>query len=512
MTSFPDSSNASPSVWDVVVVGAGLCGLTAAWRLHQQGLKVCVLEAAGRVGGCIGTVRSQEGYLIETGPHTFPGSAKELIRLCEALKISPQAASSSNKKRYIRHKGMLHAVPINPMSLLASPLLSAKGKLRLLLEPFQPKTPSLPEPTVADFIQRRLGHEVLQRMVGPFLSGVYAGNPEALSAAAVFKKLFEWEQTHGSLTAGFVQRLLSRQQQQPTQTAGQAFPPATPSGKATQLFGFVQGLGQLTEALHQALPQGTVHCNTPVVQITRSAAKEQQAPTEKPTEQFNAPPGFCLSIASATSSNAPAEILPPLHARQVILALPAFAAAALLQELSPNASQALQSIPYVPVSVVHLGFLATALQHPLDGFGCLLPREENIPLLGSIWASSLFPNRAPEGQVLLSNFMGGAFHPELALTDDAKLVEQTCQDLQAVFQLPKAPQPDFECITRYQQAIPQYNLGHLHRVARIENALSADCPGLYLAGNYLHGIALNACVVQAQYAAEQAIKQKTSTY
>ncbi len=448
-----------PDAPDVIVVGAGLTGLSAAFHLHHAGAGVCVLEKAPRPGGVIGT-ETVDGYQLEWGPHTFLSTATEINRLCEALELAPLAADARARKRYVYHGNRLCPVPTDPLSFLASPLLSPGAKLRLMMEPFQ-KSANDEDETVAHFARRRLGEEVLQNLLGPFLSGVYAGDPERLSLPAVFPSLARLERESGSLLKGLLRERGRRDKNRPPYA----------------LLSFEGGMGRLPEALAETLPRSAIQCNTTVTAIDRDAS------------------GYRIGLENGES----------LHAPAVILTAPAEEAAGLLETLLPDAAAMLRQIPYAPIGVVHLGFKRSEAPYPLDGFGFLVPRRAGIDTLGVIWASSLFPGRAPQGHVLLSAFIGGALQPEIAGWSEGQLTERVVSDYSRIFDASLSP--SFSRTRVIRRAIPQYVPGHLARIRRLE-ALLADQEGLVLAGNYLDGVSVNDCVRQGERAAQKALASR----
>jgi oxygen-dependent protoporphyrinogen oxidase len=440
---------------DVAVVGAGISGLTAAFRLRQGGLRVAVLEAAARVGGTIETV-SREGWRFEMGPNTVLASDESVGRLIhdacldgEKLVAAPRA-----KRRYLYKGGALVPLPGGPPGLLLTPLFSAGAKLRLLREPWIGRPPAGVEETIAQLVRRRLGREFLDSAVAPFVSGVYAGDPERLSARWAMPKLDALERDHGSLIRGALAKRKG----------------SAPGGG---MISFREGLEALPRRLAREI--GDVRTGVTVTGITPHAG------------------GFTL----ATSAG-------PVAARRVVLAVPADAAARLLDAATAGASRTLAEIPYAAVAMVSLGWRREEVGHPLDGFGFLVPRKEGLRLLGCLFPSELFPGRAPEGHVALAAFAGGRTDPELAGWDEERIAATLIGELRAPLRL--RGDPAFQLVRRWPRAIPQYEVGHgrfVERAKEIETAL----PGLRLAGNSLGGISVPDCIRNATALAEEMLEE-----
>lgn len=444
---------------DAIVIGAGISGMTAAYALHRAGQRVCVLEAGSEVGGLIRSV-NDNGFFLEYGPQTFPGRATELLAICRDLGLDPLPANPLADKRYLYLKSALTPLPTRPEEAIFTPLLSWSGKWRVLQECLIPPIP-VPSPlqvddiSIADFVRARLGSEVLERLVDPFISGIYAGDVEALSLPAVFPTLRQWEREKGSLLKG---AFLTFREARNTGTP--------PNPDARRLFSFKGGMQRLPQTLKLALPRDTVRYNAAVQAIHSGKG------------------GYHVEIADGGGT---------LSAPRMILAVPAYVAARLLHPFSPLAADALAAIPYVSLSVVHTAFLKSEIDHLLDGFGFLVPRRERLSLLGSVWISRLFPERAMDYYYLFTNYMGGAHRPDIADWDEERLVAEVSRELSAVFRTRNPLKAVFSRVVRHEKAIPQYTLGHRVRLQTVDWAL-AQHPGITLCGNYLHGIALNECV------------------
>jgi len=441
---------------DVAVVGGGISGLVCALGIEQQGGRVVVLEAEAWPGGCIGTSH-EHGYLLEYGPNSALDTTPLIATLLDTLGISAERipANPQAGNRYVVRNGVLHALPLSPLALLATPLFSIGAKLRLLREPFIAKGAPDGEESVADFVRRRLGDEFLDYAINPFVGGVYAGDPRALSVGAAFPRLRELEQTHGSLIRG--QLFGARARQRNPEKSKQSAP----------MFTFGGGMQALTDALARRL--GRLETGTRVTRITVDAG------------------GFVLDAASAHSHRS-------CRVRSVVLAVPAWIAAGLMEPLSAVAAQALAAIPYPPLAVVHSAYPRGAVAHPLDGFGMLVPEREDRRILGTLFSSTLFPGRAPEGRHLLTTFIGGTRQPALARLDEAEITAIAQAEHAAL--LGTSAKPEFARVRRWARAIPQYNIGHAARISRLEQAEHA-LPGLFFCANYRGGVSVGDCIKSA---------------
>lgn len=436
----------------IVVIGGGISGLGVAYSLHRAGMPVRLLEADAEVGGVIRSIRA-DGFLIECGPNSALNNSLEVEGVIEQLGLLPDRvfALPTARKRFIVKQGTPIALPTSLWSFITTPLWTGRAKRRLFGELFAEPAPSGDE-SIADFVRRRVGPEFLEYAVDPFVSGVYAGDPEALSLAATFPRLAAFERDHGGLIRGAIARIGRSKGPKPVRRG---------------IYSFRDGMAALPRAIASRLGDA-LWVNTRADRI-------------EPTGS-----GFRVHVDRG-------GVARKIEAARVVLATPAHAAAELLRALAPALAEDLAAIVYTPVGVVFTAFARSDVMHSLDGFGCLVPRCEQQTILGSLWSSSLFPGRSPGGVVALTNFVGGARHPGLADRSDAELVRSVCEDLARLLGVRSAPVSSR--VIRHPRAIPQYLIGHPERVTRIQRAIEA-LPGLALAGNYLEGVAVGDCLAR----------------
>jgi oxygen-dependent protoporphyrinogen oxidase len=475
-------SNHNHAAIDLLVVGAGISGLTAAHAIasdHNDDTnprKIIVTEAQNRVGGAIVSQRDQEGFQWEEGPNSFQ-PAPELLKLAAAVGLGDQLVFADGKlPRFVFWDGQLNALPMSPKQLSKFNLLTIKGKLRAALGAIGFVRPAAAgEETVAQFFKRHLGQEVVDRLVVPFISGVYAGNTDKLSAAAAFSKIFRLEKNYNGLVAGAIlSRLAARQQKkaQPDKPQNIYDRQAIPTTKPGQLGSFKDGI----EALPKAIAQDLIERGHEV-RLQWRLDKIQPNSDGTYSATYETPHG-----------------IETITARSLLLTTPAYVSSSLLQEIAPVASQALGEIYYPPVACVVLGYPDAAMKRDMNGFGNLIPRSQGIRTLGTIWGSSLFSDRAPAGYHLLLNFIGGSLDTGIADLSEAAIAQAVHQDLKTTLLKPDTKvEPKVLAVHLWPRAIPQYEIGHLDRLATVDRDL-ANHPGLFVSANYIGGVALGDCI------------------
>ncbi len=411
---------------EVTIIGAGITGLSCAWTLKTLGIDAVVLEASSRPGGVIRTERVHS-YQIETGPNSFQSSAPALQLVEEAGLWDDLLAPAPNAPRFVYWSGKLRKFPFGP--------LSSAGVLRLLREPFV-RSKSHTDESVQDFFVRRLGRQAHDRLVGPALTGIFAGNSANLSMAAVFPKIVEMEREHGSLVGAFLKSLKRRSK--PTGTS-------RPKPKGA-VFSFPAGVETLPKRL---------------------------------AEQLNVK----YNIADARTGDTPVTVV----------AVPSYQASGVVKNRNTNLPGLLENVQYAPMVIAAISLPEHSFKDPLEGFGFLVPRNQGLHLLGALFSSALFPERAPKGQELLTCFLGGMFEPDAIDWPDERVWETVCSEIKSALHTSNVPEP--VGLFRQRHAIPQYNIGHERWVAAFKEELKKT-PGLFIAGNYLEGVSVPACIEQ----------------
>ena len=462
----------------VIVVGGGITGLSAAYRLKQSApdAAITLIESDRRLGGKITTDRV-DGFVIEGGPDTFLSYKPRGIGLCRELGLEDRLHGTNEKIRrtYVMRRGRLYDLPEGLTGLIPSRfgpmiktgLISPLGKLRMGLDYFIPPKSLNSDESLAQFVERRLGHELYDRMIEPLMSGIYAGDGEQLSLGATFPQLRQTELTHGGLVKG----MLAAKKQRSGDTS---MPPAALRKKWPAFVTPETGLAEIIEVLQARLSDIDIRLGTRVNYIDHDAT------------------GYVVELDGGAT----------LSADAIILATPAYATAYLVVGLDPELAQALKGIPYASTATVSVAYPLKDIPRPLNGYGYIIPRAEGRSILACTWTSTKFPHRAPEGYGLIRAFIGRAGDDEVINRSDEELLSMVRDELHEVLGITAAP--IVHRIFRWPKAMPQYTLGHLDRLAVIERRL-AQQPGLFVAGNAYRGIGIPDCIASGEQAADNAI-------
>ncbi|MEI7938790.1 MAG: protoporphyrinogen oxidase [Verrucomicrobiota bacterium] len=442
----------------VAIIGAGITGLTTAFYIKRSGVPVTLYEASDRVGGAIQSIRA-EGYMAEFGPNTILETSPKVTQLVIDAGLAPRRMDPDPKAsaRYVVRYNRPIEMPGSPLGFFTTQLFTARAKLAVLREPFVPPRRDGKEESVAEFVVRRLGQEFLDHAIDALVGGVYAGDPYKLSVPHAFPKLGQLEARYGSLIKGQIFGARERKRR------GEIAKDRAPK------FSFDTGLQALPDTLRERLGEA-VRLNTTVTRLTQT------------------PEGWTLDVRERGQQSR-AE-----HS-SVIYAGTAFNLADMeVQTSMPLRLSTFAEIRYPPVASVVLGFRREDVAHPCNGFGMLIPRVEGFKILGTIFSSSLFPNRAPAGHLTLTSYVGGERYPELASLPHKKLFALTCEDLRVL--LGVKGKPTFQHCVFYPRAIPQYNVGY-GRYREQMTDIEGKAPGLFFAGHYRDGISLSDTIVSA---------------
>ena len=467
----------------VAIVGGGVSGLAIAEGILRraeaagQPVEVTVLEAEAVPGGKIRSAR-EDGFVVETGPHGFLDKEPAMFALIDRLGLGQAMlrADDAAAKRYIVRAGRLRMVPMKPPQFITSDILPLLGKLRVAMEPFAKGRPAAEE-TVWQFAARRIGRQAADVLVDAMVTGIYGGDPKALSLKSAFPRMFELEDRYGGLFKA--QLAIAREKKALGPGPGGAIQPAkstsAPGQPTGTLHSFQEGLGQLTSALADRV---NVRCNFAAQSLDKAAA-------------------FDLYRVRGEGD--------AVEADAVVLTPPAFVSAQLLGPHVPEVAKAFEAVPYADIAVVVQGYRAEDVGGRLDGFGFLVPHGEGRRILGSIYASSVFPAHVPEGMIMFRTLLGGSRNAPAASGTDAELLTAAKAELSALGCVPETATPVLQRVIRWPKGIPQYTLGHADRVAAAD-AVESTVPGVFVAGNAFRGVAMLACVADADKVAERVVR------
>ena len=451
----------------IAIIGGGISGLSLAYFLLERdpSAEIIVFESEKRTGGKIWTDKSA-GFLCEGGVNGFLDNRSKTLELSKKVSLQPLKSNDVSRKRFIFSEGRLHKLPESPPSFLSSGLLSLPGRLRVMAELIIPRN-IREEETLAEFARRRLGREAYEKLIDPMASGIYAGNPETLSLRACFPKVYDLEMNYGGLIKGMIKLQKSKKKSGSKDKVGPG-----PGGVLTS---FYNGMGELADALRKILGE-RIRLGYRAVSLDRK--------------------GNSYSIFFSDGSSIESDV--------AVIASPAYSASEILRNMNKRLSNIISEIPYPSLSVVCFGYRKENIKSSLDGFGFLVPSREKRKILGTLWDSSIFPNRAPEGYVLLRRMVGGARASDLAMENDSRLYDIVKKEIADIMDI--RAEPEFIRVYRHETAIPQYTVGHLERLRNIDTML-LNHKNLYLTGNAYRGIGVNDCIENSFKLAEKIVEE-----
>ncbi len=446
---------------NVLIIGGGISGLSTAWWLARCGIGVEIWEAGERPGGKIRTTREQ-GYLTERAAGLLVNHRPEIDRLVlESGLEAGKSVQPDNLNRYVLRQGQLVRVPMEAPALMTSNLWSWQTKVRLMSEMLIPRGGHESE-TVAEFITRRFGREVLETTIEPFIAGTLASDVDQASAQAVLPRLTELERRFGSITMGMLVRRFIRRHRV----------------NCAETFSFRNGMSELVDTLGTA-PGVKLRSGLKVVSISRE--------------------GSSWRVVADSTEGRHIMCTP-----QLVLSIPADNASEVLRETSGELASLVGGIDYAPLAVLHLGFQRNQIRQQLDGTGFLVPRQEGIGFNGNIWMSGLFPERAPEGHALLSTYLGGTRHPGQLDQDDMTMMENVLSGLSPLMGIRGLP--DYVRIDRHPKGLPLYHGDYPARIEQIRHCLE-KLPGLHINANYIDGVSVRERIFQSMRTANKVSKQ-----
>ncbi len=474
-----------------VVVGGGISGLAAAHRLGELAselrlpIDVLLVEASNRLGGSIST-RSYGDFIIESGADSFITQKPWALDLCRRVGLADRIIETNdcNRRTFVAFRGRLHPLPdgfimLAPTkwrSFLKSSLFSWFGKLRMAMDLLLPRRKEMADESLSSFVRRRFGQEALERVAQPMIGGVYTADPEKLSMLATFPRFLEMEQSSGSVIRGLVEVDASRRQQDAQLQGDSGASERTHAESGARYSMFVsldEGMQVLVDSLAGKIPRDSLRLGVAVSNVVPSEATG----------------GWEIALASGAS----------LTATGLILATPASVTARLTADFDEALASDLASIPLASSAVLNLIYARKDIPHQLDGFGFVVPAIEKRSIIACSFTNVKFSGRAPEGKVILRVFMGGALQPDVYGLTDHDMEAAARADLECYLGVKAAPLS--VSLTRHPNSMPQFQVGHLALVSRIESRIRTH-PGLALAGNAYRGVGIPDCIHSGESAAE----------
>lgn len=447
----------------VLIIGAGISGLTTAYLLSKNGFDIRIIERKSEVGGSIESV-NENGFLFDRGPNSALETAPLINQLVEELKLQNELlyANKEANKRYILRNNKLHALPMSPPAFIKTELFSAKAKLRLLAEPFIGRSNDGYYQSLAEFVKRRLGQEFLDYAINPFVAGVYAGKPEELSVKSAFPKLYALEEKYGGLIVGTVRSIRERKKR------------AEKSKQSAKMLSFKSGMITLPKAIAKYLGD-KVSLSAEVTSI------------DKTNE------GYIVSYKHNGIDEA-------IACDAVLSTVPAYVASEFFTKFNKNFKTHAEAIYYPPVLVYFLAYNKKDVKQPLDGFGFLIPEKEKKSFLGALWSSVIFPYRAKDDYATFTLFIGGSRNPEFVKEEREILLSRVRKEFEEIMQI--TGQPVHSSTRFWEKAIPQYNIGYIEH-ERFFDEFEKQNPGLFISGNFRGGISVGDCIKNAELVCEK---------
>jgi oxygen-dependent protoporphyrinogen oxidase len=442
----------------VVIVGAGISGLTTAYWLNKDGFDVKILESKSDAGGAMETIR-EKGFLVDFGPNSGLETTPLIRKIVDEVGLTNEMiyANESSNKRYILKNGELHALPTSLPAFIRTKLFSPKAKLCVMAEPFIGKSDDGYYQSIAQFVRRRLGQEFLDYAIDPFVSGVFAGDPHKLSVKSAFPKLYRLEEIYGGLVKGLIKGAKERKKR------------AEQSKQSAKMFSFINGMQTFPKAIASKLSDKIVYeCKVQSIELRDNKWRLKYEKNGKIEE---------------------------INSDYILSTIPVQNAAKVFSGLDNNFQQHSDNIYYPPVMVLYLGFNKKEIGRNLDGFGYLIPSKEKKSFLGAIWTSTIFPNRCDDDKAAFTLFIGGARSPYLFDIEKEKLLGKVLSEFKNIMQI--KTDPVFIKERMWQRAIPQYNLGYIEHENYFDN-FEKENPGIFISGNFRGGISVGDCVKNSE--------------
>ncbi len=474
----------------IIIIGGGITGLASAYSIEKEAEKkgkhvsITLLEKNSRIGGNIITERDGD-FLIEGGPDCFLSEKPWALKMCEKLGMNDSLLCTNDeyRKTFILWKGHLHElpegvilmIPTKMLPLVRSNLISLPGKLRMAMEPFIPKKKSDKDESLSEFVRRRLGREVLDKIAAPLVAGVHAEDPDTMSVKSRFPRFVQMEEEYGSLIRGMIAR--RKINSDPSAGSGRTTNHAPHAYKNTMFMTLKNGLYDLPDTIVKNLKETKIWTNKEVSKIDESVSEGGG------------------NVYKVSLKNG--EVL---DADAVILAAPSYETAKLLSELNSSISDILNQIPYVSTATVSLCYKKDTIFHPMNGFGFLVPKPENRKITGATWVSRKFSYRAPDDSILIRCFLGGSHNEALVSLNDRDMIKMVREELRDIMGI--SAEPMLIRIYRWEKAMPQYVIGHEKRLSILDERLS-KYHGIFVTGSAYRGSGISECIKDAQFTAER---------